>query len=589
MKTETRLSISTTNRFVLIAALILSGTSLFSQSNITSGATSVDFVKGHEKDVYGVSTRFIQNIGQYGETHSNYPGMGKILYGYEGLEMPVLLTEKGVIHLHRKLKGPTPEEREKEERRKKRKEKETDFELQKIVDRAITMEWVNSNPNPEIIADELQEGYHTYGSLPSHANAYKKITYKELYPGVDLVYSFTERSEIGYEYSLIARPGANISAIKLRFGGDVRRVRLDEFGNLVIKSSINSVIETLPFSFYGDSPYSKDKNTIEIKSSYVVSGNEVSFVFPENYDYTKTLVIDPFVSNTANLTGLNNGVAKDVDFDYAGNVYVTGGGDGSIHKLAKFSAAGVLLWTFSGSLTIPSWTFGTYYGGWVVEKTTGNVYLGQGFAPTGGHRIIRINTTGIYDNYITAANASFLENWKMYWRCNSGVAQLLVAGGGTNSNNNFALCSPPSTVISPLNVTGIPYSGGGWAQDISDLVIDPLTNSLYTIYGSLFGTPSLSNKIYKNDAPYSGASVAWNVPSGFVAIQEIANRPYMSSAQMDNSSNVLAINSSYLFYWDGKNLKAFDKATGPGVGTPLTIAANVQLMSGGIIDDDCNN
>ncbi|MBL0340120.1 MAG: T9SS type A sorting domain-containing protein [Bacteroidetes bacterium] len=278
-----------------------------------------------------------------------------------------------------------------------------------------------------------------------------------------------------------------------------------------------------------------------------------------------------------------------MDFDYAGNVYITGGGDGSVHKLAKFNAAGILQWTFSGSLTIPSWTFGTYYGGWVVEKTTGNVYLGQGFAPSGGHRIIRINTTGIYDNYITAANASFLENWKMYWRCNSGVAQLLVAGGGTNSNNNFALCSPPSTVISPLNVTGIPYSGGGWAQDISDLVIDPLTNSLYTIYGSLYGTPSLSNKIYKNNAPYSGASVAWNVPSGFIAIQEIANRPYMSSTQMDNSSNVLAINSSYLFYWDGKNLKAFDKATGTGVGTPLTVAANVQLMSGGIIADECNN
>ncbi|MBL0073735.1 MAG: hypothetical protein IPP34_18780 [Bacteroidetes bacterium] len=178
--------------------------------------------------------------------------------------------------------------------------------------------------------------------------------------------------------------------------------------------------------------------------------------------------------------------------------------------------------------------------------------MGQGFAPSGGHRIIRINTTGIYDNYITAANASFLENWKMYWRCNSGVPQLLVAGGGTNSNNNFAICSPPATAITPLNVTGIPYTSGGWAQDIADLVIDPVTNSLYTIYGSLYGTPSLSNKIYKNNTPYSGASVAWNIPSGYVAIQEIANRPYLATSQIDNSANVLAINSSYLFYWDGK-------------------------------------
>ena len=121
------------------------------------------------------------------------------------------------------------------------------------------------------------------------------------------------------------------------------------------------------------------------------------------------------------------------------------------------------------------------------------------------------------------------------------------------------------------------------------MVIDPVTADMYTIYGSLYGTPSLSNKIYKNAAPYSAASVQWNLYSGFVAIQEIANRPFLLGAEIDNSSNVLAVNSFYFYYWDGKNLKAFDKATGATVGTPLTIAANVNLMCGGIIVDECNN
>ena len=44
-----------------------------------------------------------------------------------------------------------------------------------------------------------------------------------------------------------------------------------------------------------------------------------------------------------------------------------------------------------------------------------------------------------------------------------------------------------------------------------------------------------------------------------------------------------------MFYWDGKNLKAFDKSNGNTVGTPLTIATNSNLMSGGIIADECNN
>jgi hypothetical protein len=51
------------------------------------------------------------------------------------------------------------------------------------------------------------------------------------------------------------------------------------------------------------------------------------------------------------------------------------------HQLAKFDAAGNLQWTFNGTLTIPSWTFGGYWGGWMVEKPTGNIYLGQGFNP----------------------------------------------------------------------------------------------------------------------------------------------------------------------------------------------------------------
>lgn len=42
---------------------------------------------------------FIENIGQYGQTVTGYEAFGVVKYGYEGLEMPVLFTEKGIIHL----------------------------------------------------------------------------------------------------------------------------------------------------------------------------------------------------------------------------------------------------------------------------------------------------------------------------------------------------------------------------------------------------------------------------------------------------------------------------------------------------------
>lgn len=566
-------------------------TSSQAQSPIDHSISAATYVRGIDNDLYGINNRFIENVGQYGATFSNQPNMGQIKLGYEGFGIPVLFTSRGLIYMHRKISGPNLAEQEKEERRKNKKKKEEEIEELKVTDCAITMEWVDVNANVEVIAEDATPEYHTYGFIPEKARAYKKITYRNLYNGVDLVYNFVATNKIGFEYSLLVKPGADLSKIKMRYGGDLRKIKVDSDGNLILKSKVGETVESMPVSYYGET-ISTERNTIpQFKSNFHLQGNVVSFMFPENYDSLKSIVIDPFVTGTGNLTGtgINAGIAKDVDFDYSGNVYVTGGGNGSTYKLAKFSSAGVLQWTFSGALTIPSWSFGTYYGGWVVEKTTGNIYCGQGFASGVGHRIIRINTTGIYDNYISTANPSFMENWKMYWQCNNGTPRLFIAGGGTNSNINLGIVTPPATAITSLNVTGIPYGTGGWAQDISDVIIDPANNDLYTIYGSLYGTPTLSNKIYKNTFPYSGASVAWNVASGFISIQEIANRPYLVGPEIDNSSNVFAINSSYLFYWDGLNLKAFNKATGAGVGTPLTIAGNTKLMSGGIIADECNN
>ncbi|MCX6188441.1 MAG: T9SS type A sorting domain-containing protein [Bacteroidetes bacterium] len=533
--------------------------------------------------------KFLVNEGQYGDTLENYVGMGKILYGYEGLDMPILFTAKGIMHLQRTIQAPSEHEKEKLESMGIK--EEVIAQQVKVSDRVITMEWLNCNPDVKIVAEDTARDYHTYGFLTKKVVAFKRITYFNLYPGIDLVYTFDKNTKVGFKYSLLIQPNADLSKVQLKFSGDLKKIFIDSKGNLILKSDINGISESAPISYYSDAL--NDLGLTEaVKIVYVLDHKNVSFQLPPNYDHKRPLTLDPFISTTTNLTGTNANKAKDIDFDYAGNVFVTGGGDNSIYKLAKYDSSGALQWTFSGALTVPSWTFGTYYGGWVVDKSTGNTYLGQGFAPGGGFRIIRLNPSGTYDNYITSGNPNFMENWKMLWSCNNGSPQIIVAGGGTNSNLNFGICSPPSTTITGVNITGIPYAGAtGWAQDIADVVLDPINYDMYTIYGSLFGTPSLSNKIYKNPAPYSATTVSWNVASGYTSISEAFNRPYLTpnTTLMDNSCNSFAINSSYLFYWDGKNLKAFNKATGASAGTPLTIASNSILMQGGIVADECNN
>jgi large repetitive protein len=543
---------------------------------------------------FNASNSFIENIGQYGKTMKGYEQMGELKFGYEGLGMPILFTAKGLIHLHRKVEKISKEEEEKLE---KAGVKEEEIERKKnITDRTITMEWIGANDNVQIITEEKTYDYHTYGMLTEKAYGYKKIIYKNIYDGIDVVYSFTENPQdavhkkLGFEYSLIVQPGANLSKVKMKFGGDVKSITTNSKGSLIIKSDIDGIEETIPVSYYGNNIL--QKNIGEVKTEYRIANNEISFSFPANYDKTKALVIDPFVSGTTNLTGIQAGKAIDVDYDYAGNVYVAGGGRfvstfaaGATHQHAKYNSAGVLQWTFNGVLTIPTWQADFYYGGWVVDKATGNLFIGQGFAIQ-GFRVIRLSTTGLYDNYISTGVPAFQEAWKMYWLCNNGTPQIICAGGGTTGPTNFAVCSPPSpTLVSPTNLTGSSVAG----QDMTDLVIDPVTNSLYTIYASPLDA-NTANKIFKNNPPYSAASIAWSTFTGYPSvINELRNRPYLAVGYNDNGSNILAQNSTYIFYWDGLNLKAFNKTTGAVAGAPLLLGGNTVLMQGGIAADACDN
>ena len=140
---------------------------------------------------------FIENKGQYGKTYKKQEAIGTILFGFEGHDMPILFTKKGVIFLQRKVESISNREKEKLEKQGLSEEK---IEHKKIItDRVITMEWLGANENVEILQEEKTDDYHTYGLIQEKAFGYKKITFKNLYNGIDLVYYFTNNSKIGFE------------------------------------------------------------------------------------------------------------------------------------------------------------------------------------------------------------------------------------------------------------------------------------------------------------------------------------------------------------------------------------------------------
>ncbi len=528
---------------------------------------------------------FIENVGQYGTTYAGQPQLGNILFGYEGMGMPVLFTTNGIVYLQRKVKWS---KKEKEQANEREGEKEKQIQVK---DGAITLQWLHANPHPQIIAEGVLPVYHTYGLLPQKARAYEKITLKDLYPGIDVLYSFNNnQQQHGFEYSIVVHPGANISKLQVQYGGDVAALHKDNKGNLQLRSRLGIVHESAPLCYYAEDSLSTKNNSVttSVKAQLQIQNKIGQFKISTGYDTSKTLIIDPFITTLNGYTGPNANLAYNIDFDYDGNIYVQGAGDEFTPcELAKYDKSGNLLWVFHGTLTTPAWLFGQEQGGWVVEKSTGKILIGQGATlDFSGVRIIRLSNTGFYDNFITTADPNLDEDWKMLWLCNNGNPKIFIAGGGISSNLNFSVCAPPTTTLSSLNITGIPIAGG---QDIADFIVDPETNSMYTIFCT--NTPSanfINNRIYKHDPSYTSSSILWSTLSGYTTLVETGNRPFSNTPGV-TAQTCLAVNHSYLFYWDGKNLKAFNKATGAAVGTPLTVAGNTALMQQGIVADACDN
>jgi len=152
---------------------------------------------------------------------------------------------------------------------------------------------------------------------------YAKVRYREVYPGIDLVYYGKQRQ---LEYDFVVAPGADPKKIVLGFKG-ADKLEIDAQGDLVLHAADGDVRQHKPV-VYQDI----DGVRREIDGSYVRKGaNRVGFQLAA-YDTARPLIIDPVLSYSTYLGGssgespgasgqiLSMGVAVDA----AGNAYVTG-------------------------------------------------------------------------------------------------------------------------------------------------------------------------------------------------------------------------------------------------------------------------
>src|SRR3972149_3583628 len=127
---------------------------------------------------------FVENKGQFDKVDAD----AKILYSARSKGVDFYFTTEGIIYKLDKAVALSKEEKEafdkNKQKPKKEKKEEKGIEPFNLVPEFLNMKWLNANPEVQIIAEEKQKGYYTYGYNTGGkitnivANTFTKITYK---------------------------------------------------------------------------------------------------------------------------------------------------------------------------------------------------------------------------------------------------------------------------------------------------------------------------------------------------------------------------------------------------------------------------
>jgi gliding motility-associated-like protein len=173
---------------------------------------------------------------------------------------------------------------------KHHKEEEGHVEETKILNKHVyNMKFLGANSNNKIVASRKNSYYKNYyqGNNPekwaSNVQSYQRISYQQMYDGIDVnIYS----TENHFKYDFIVAKGAQTEDIKIEYEG-VESLNLVN-GDLEIILSNGIVRELKPFAYQ-----TIDGKEYEITCEFSIENNVLSFKFPNGYDSSKELIIDP--------------------------------------------------------------------------------------------------------------------------------------------------------------------------------------------------------------------------------------------------------------------------------------------------------
>lgn len=287
----------------------------------------------------------------------------------------------------------------------------------------VDVELEGANPHPGMIAENALPGADHIINGPTEIRdirSYGKVTYKDIYPGIDLEFVARKGVDKPVEYNFIVHPGADAGQIRMRYKG-ADDIALKN-GQIEMKLAFGKLKEKIPLSYTQQDGHSL---TVQYKR---LDDQLYAFHVPD-YDRSQTLVIDP----TPSLVWAT----------YLGGVEQTG-----VYAYDRPSAVKV-----------------DNLGNVVVAGTTS---APNGIA-SGGVPNTTISTANYRNSYIAKYTAAGVKLWACYV---GGNIEDVAGGLAIDAGNNIYLSE--STVSTNLSIAG--GSGhnsyiGGW--DIYVLKLSP--------------------------------------------------------------------------------------------------------------------
>ena len=188
---------------------------------------------------------------------------------------------------------------------------------------ALAMKFFGACPDVRIEGCGKESGTVNFfiGSDPAkwctELSSYSEITYRGLWPGVDLTF---RKNENGLKYEFILQPGVDPSIIRLTYEG-ADSLTLEKSGNLLVHTPIGVLTDERPLSYQEITDC-----RVSVPSQYVLEeGSDAwGFAVAGDYDPRYPLVIDPGLSYSTYLGGSFSDQGNGIAVDASGNTYVTG-------------------------------------------------------------------------------------------------------------------------------------------------------------------------------------------------------------------------------------------------------------------------